>query len=68
MRQKPVSMEQLDLFGETFNERVLYVRSQKKRLSHVRCEVEESVFRSSSVDSSGECSSRTDERRIPPLK
>lgn len=68
MRQKPVSMEQLDMFGENFNERVLYVRSSKKGKASFPRSIEENVFGCSSMDSSNECSQRANERRIPPVK
>lgn len=55
VRQKPVSMIQLDMFGDNFNE-VLYVRSQEKRPSAKSGQVQAHVFWCSSVDSSSECS------------
>lgn len=56
MRQKPVSIVQLDMFGETLNERMLYVRSSKKRPSHESWTESKDVFWRSPVDASDECS------------
>lgn len=57
MRQKPVGLVQLDLFGETFNERMLYVRSSKKRPSYGFKSFKADVFGRSPMDASDECSS-----------
>lgn len=54
VRQKPARIEQLDLFGDNFNERV-YVRSSKKRPSYGKKSFKASVLWGSSVDSSDEC-------------
>ncbi|QGH72673.1 MAG: hypothetical protein [Microviridae sp. ctnrr37] len=55
VRQTPVSMTQLDLFGEQFNERMLYVRSSKERPSYGKKSFKEDVFGRSPMDASGEC-------------
>lgn len=55
VRQKPLSVIQLDLFGDNFNERVLYVRSSKKRSSHGQSSFKADVFGRSPMDSSDEC-------------
>lgn len=55
VRQKPLSIVQLDLFEDLVNER-LYVRSSKKRPSYESWSFKTDVFWRSSVDSSNECS------------
>jgi hypothetical protein len=67
VRKKPLSIVQLDLFGENFNERMLYVRSSKKGKASFPRSFEADVFGCSSVDSSNECSQRANEGRFPPL-
>lgn len=56
VREKPVSLVQLDLFGENNDERLLYVWSQKKRQEDVKRSFQENVLWSCSMDPPDECS------------
>lgn len=63
VRQKPVRVRQLDMFGDLNNE-VLYVRTFEEETQVVSSQVAADIQRSSSVDASYECSQRTDARWI----
>lgn len=67
VRQKPLRATQLYLFGD-LTEEVFYVRSSKERSSNGSQSFKEDVFGHSPMDSSDECSQRTNERRISSLK
>lgn len=56
VRQKPVELLQLDMFDEVYERRMLYVRSQQEETQDVSAQESKSVQRSSTVDSSDECS------------
>jgi len=56
VRKKPLSMVQLDMFGEFYNERVLYVRSQKKGKASFPRSFSEDVQSGWTMGPSDECS------------
>jgi len=60
VRQKPLTGEQLDMFGYKdyfyYDGRLLYVRSSKEGEAYESLPFEKDVFGNSSVDSSNECS------------